>query len=165
MNITVNSTLLVTKPVNSEDPNTVDGKNRANQLRFGSLSPLFTTGFIHPRWWSPDFFHQRYVHSVSGDASETPPSIAISWLGWVGLGFQKIFIKWPLPQLLRWLPSIHTSNFRNERIDVGTGFAGLKGDEKGGKQLASSRYKNNSQDSWFKILPKYMSSFPHCPWQ
>ena len=38
---------------------TVDGKNPANQWRLGTLSQYFQ-GFVHPRWWKPDFFHQQY---------------------------------------------------------------------------------------------------------
>ena len=37
---------------------TVDGRNPAPVD--GSLSH-YLQEFIHPRWWSPDFFHQQYV--------------------------------------------------------------------------------------------------------
>ena len=37
---------------------TVDGSEiRLSPVEVGSLSH-YSQGFIHPRWWSPDFFHQ-----------------------------------------------------------------------------------------------------------
>ena len=41
---------------------TVDGsENAAPQLRLVVEIPLFTDFLLHPRWWSPNFFHQQYL--------------------------------------------------------------------------------------------------------
>ena len=57
----------------------VDGWDPSNQLRFVVYPCLsnYSEGFIHPRWWSPHFFHQQshslhdknphFMHDFSGE--------------------------------------------------------------------------------------------------
>ena len=39
----------------------VDGNQKSGKLTSWICKyPIIYQGFIHPRWWSPDFFHQQY---------------------------------------------------------------------------------------------------------
>ncbi len=80
----------------------------------------YLLGFIHPRWWSPDFFHQQYgcqtktrgvfTPKMDGENNGKPENpIKIPWIWgvfpyfWVDthmnmLGFLDAFLVWKPPQ-------------------------------------------------------------------